>query len=195
MLVPFLPSRAARPGRIGACPAPHPGSALERRRRAFAACALAAALACASPRGLGPEPEAQTDPADPPAPAPRAERAAVVQVAESAVGAPYRRGGSGSSGFDCSGLVVYSFARAGIAGLPRSAEDLERAASPVALEELEPGDLLFFRLDGGETSHVAIYVGDRTFVHAPSSGKRVERVDFDHAYWGPRLAHAGRLLD
>ena len=51
-----------------------------------------------------------------------------------------------------------------------------------------------FRLDGRKTSHVAIYVGERSFVHAPSGGKRVERIDFDHVYWGPRLARAGRIL-
>ena len=59
--------------------------------------------------------------------------------------------------------------------------------------ELRPGDLLFFRFGGSRTSHVALYVGDGAFVHAPSSGKRVERVRFDHVYWGPRVRRAGRL--
>jgi cell wall-associated NlpC family hydrolase len=66
-------------------------------------------------------------------------------------------------------------------------------ARPVALGELEPGDLLFFRLSGPKTSHVAIYLGDRSFVHAPSSGKRVERVSFDHVYWSEHLRRAGRV--
>jgi cell wall-associated NlpC family hydrolase len=118
----------------------------------------------------------------------------VVRVAESLVGAPYRHGGTTPRGFDCSGLVVYTFSRAGVRGLPRSAEHLERASVPVDLAEILPGDLLFFRIDG-KTSHVAIYVGERSFVHAPSRGKRVERIDFDHVYWGPRLARAGRILD
>jgi cell wall-associated NlpC family hydrolase len=159
-----------------------------RRRPVFAASALAAALACAAPEGPAPA-------RDPEPPRAARERAAVVRVAESLVGAPYRRGGRGPAGFDCSGLVLYSFARAGVHGLPRSAEDLELASAPVGLGEIRPGDLLFFRLDGRKTSHVAIYVGDRSFVHAPSRGKRVERIDFDHVYWGPRLARAGRLLD
>jgi cell wall-associated NlpC family hydrolase len=163
-----------------------------RRRPVFAASALAAALACAAPQA--PAPALAPMPAPDPPRAER-ERAAVVRVAESLVGAPYRRGGRGPEGFDCSGLVVYSFARAGLRGLPRSSEDLELAAEPVALAEIRPGDLLFFRLDGRKTSHVAIYVGDRSFVHAPSRGKRVERIGFDHVYWGPRLARAGRLLD
>jgi len=158
-----------------------------RRTPVVAASALATALACAAPQGPEPSP--------PPAPRAAAERAAVVRAAESLVGAPYRHGGATPRGFDCSGLVVYSFSHAGVRGLPRSAEHLERASAPVDLAKILPGDLLFFRIDGRKTSHVAIYVGERSFVHAPSRGKRVERIDFDHVYWGPRLAHAGRILD
>ena len=157
-----------------------------RQKPVFAASALAAALACASPQGPAPAP--------PPSRA-QLERAAVVRAAESLVGTSYRYGGRSPAGFDCSGLVQYSFARAGIHGLPRSAKELEVASAPVDLAGIRPGDLLFFRLDRKRTTHVAIYVGGRSFVHAPSRGKRVERIDFDHAYWGPRLARAGRLLD
>ena len=123
----------------------------------------------------------------------RADRLAAAEAATSAIGARYRYGGATPAGFDCSGLVVYSYASVGISDLPQSAARLERLARPVSLRDLEPGDLLFFRLDGHKTSHVAIYVGDRAFVHAPSSGKRVERVGFDDVYWGPRLGRAGRL--
>ena len=109
------------------------------------------------------------------------------------MGAPYRYGGASVDGFDCSGLVVYSFARAGRPGLPHSVRRLDALARPVAIDALEVGDLLFFRLSGTKTSHVGIYLGDRRFVHAPSSGKSVEIVRFDHVYWGPRIALAGRL--
>jgi cell wall-associated NlpC family hydrolase len=160
-----------------------------RRKAIFGASTLAAALACASPEGPAP-----ALPAPQPTGAQR-ERAAVVRTAESLVGAPYRYGGRSPAGFDCSGLVQYSFARAGIHGLPRSADELEIASTPVDLAGIRPGDLLFFRLDRRKTTHVGIYVGGRSFVHAPSRGKRVERIDFDHVYWGPRLARAGRLLD
>ena len=90
-------------------------------------------------------------------------------------------------------LVVYIYGAAGVTGLPRSAARLEEVARPVSLHELEPGDLLFFRLSRKKTSHVAIYVGDRSFVHAPSSGKQVEKVSFDHVYWSEHLGRAGRL--
>jgi cell wall-associated NlpC family hydrolase len=111
------------------------------------------------------------------------------------LGVRYRYGGTTpEEGFDCSGLVVYSYRRAGIHGLPRSARDLERRATTISLDALQPGDLLFFRLGGTKTAHVAVYDGDHHFIHAPSSGKGVERVAFDHVYWGPRIRRAGRLL-
>lgn len=126
---------------------------------------------------------------------PEAVRGTLVDTARSMLGVRYRYGGrTPEEGFDCSGLVAYSYERAGIQGLPRSARDLERRATPVSLDALEPGDLLFFRLSGSKTSHVALYEGDRHFIHAPSSGKGVERVGFDHVYWGPRIGRAGRLL-
>lgn len=147
---------------------------------------LPLALACASTRAPLPETSSH-------APVDASARGVAARTAEAMIGAPYRYGGSSPTGFDCSGLVAYSYARAGVAGLPRSAASLERVARPVSLRELEPGDLLFFELSGGKTSHVGVYVGDRAFVHAPSSGKRVERVSFDHVYWAPRLDKAGRL--
>lgn len=126
---------------------------------------------------------------------PQTLRAAVMETARRQLDVRYRYGGASPEiGFDCSGLVVYSYGQAGVRGLPRSASALERRAEPVDLEALQPGDLLFFRLSGKKTSHVAIYDGDGHFIHAPSSGGKVERVDFDHVYWGPRIRRAGRLL-
>jgi cell wall-associated NlpC family hydrolase len=118
---------------------------------------------------------------------------AAVRVASSMIGVPYRYGGRSPSGFDCSGLVVYSYARAGLSGLPHSARALERRARKISVDALEPGDLLFFDLEPRK-AHVGIFVGDRSFVHAPSPGGRVERVSFDHVYWSPRIQRAGRLV-
>jgi len=122
------------------------------------------------------------------------DRSAVVRVAEAQLGVPYRYGGSSPEGFDCSGLVVYSYSEAGLPGLPHSAGALEDLSRQVALHELEPGDLLFFHLGARKANHVGIYVGDRQFVHAPSRGKGVERVSFDHVYWSTKLGPAGRLM-
>jgi cell wall-associated NlpC family hydrolase len=121
-------------------------------------------------------------------------RAAVVNAAVEMVGVPYRYGGSSPAGFDCSGLVVYSYEKAGFAGLPHSAARLADLSRPVALDDLEPGDLMFFELTGKKASHVGIYVGNQKFVHAPSSGGRVEIVGFDHVYWRDHIGKAGRLM-
>jgi murein DD-endopeptidase len=156
-----------------------------RAARAIAvALALAGAVACAAPSG---PPGAGFSGAH------ASVRRAAAEVAQRMIGRPYKRRGASPAGFDCSGLVVYSYGEAGVGGLPRTASSLERVSRPVSLRELEPGDLLFFRLNGRKTSHVAIYVGDQAFVHAPSPGRRVERVSFDHVYWSEHLGRAGRL--
>jgi cell wall-associated NlpC family hydrolase len=59
--------------------------------------------------------------------------------------------------------------------------------------ELRPGDLVFFRLDGRDVSHVGIYAGDERFVHAPQSGGSVRMARLDDEYFRRRYAGAGRL--
>lgn len=106
-------------------------------------------------------------------------------------GRPYRYGGNTPSGFDCSGLVHYSYSRAG-ARLPRSTQGLLSASRPVPTRGLRPGDLLFFNQEGKRASHVAIYLGNARFVHAPSTGKRVSVADMNDAYWRRHLESARR---
>ena len=109
------------------------------------------------------------------------------------LGKPYRYGGmSPSTGFDCSGLVQFSFRQAGLS-VPRSTELQLRASAPVRGAQLRRGDLLFFDQDGKKKSHVAIYVGDGAFVHAPSSGKRVRADRLDSPYWKRHLAEVRRI--
>lgn len=119
------------------------------------------------------------------------ERAAL-QAAQ-LVGKPYRYGGtSPSTGFDCSGLVQYSYAQAG-RKLPRSTDDQRVAAQRIRVSELRRGDLVFFDQEGKKSSHVGIYVGNGEFVHAPSSGKRVRRDRLDAPYWSKHISEARRL--
>jgi murein DD-endopeptidase len=120
-----------------------------------------------------------------------AERAA--RHATQLVGKPYRYGGaSPSTGFDCSGLVQWSYSQAG-RKLPRSTDDQRVAAQRIRLSELRPGDLIFFDQEGKKNSHVGIYVGNGEFVHAPSSGKRVRRDRLDAPYWSKHISEARRL--
>jgi cell wall-associated NlpC family hydrolase len=120
-----------------------------------------------------------------------AERAA--QHATQLVGKPYRYGGNNpSTGFDCSGLVQWSYAQAG-RKLPRSTDDQRVAAERIRVSELRPGDLIFFDQEGKKHGHVGIYVGNGEFVHAPSSGKRVRRDRLDMPYWKKHISEVRRL--
>lgn len=118
------------------------------------------------------------------------ERIAATALAQ--VGRPYHYGGSSPRGFDCSGLVRYAYLAAGVA-VPRTTEDQYRAAHKVKLSRLAPGDVLFFDIDSRSVSHVAIYVGSGRFVHAPKSGRSVEKRELQDAYFRNRLVAAGRL--
>jgi hypothetical protein len=116
----------------------------------------------------------------------------IVIRAISLLGAPYKWGGSGPNAFDCSGLVQFVHNELGIT-VPRTAEEQYHAATRVAVEDLEPGDLLFFKIRGRRVSHVAIYAGSGRFVHAPQTGRPIEIITLN-GYYRPRLAAAGRLF-
>lgn len=111
----------------------------------------------------------------------------------SLLGAPYRFGGSGPTSFDCSGLVQFVHHEMGIE-VPRTAAEQYRAAEPVRIDDIEPGDLLFFRISGKRISHVAIYAGSGRFVHAPQTGRPIELRTLNDDFYRKRLAGAGRLF-
>ena len=108
------------------------------------------------------------------------------------VGKPYHYGGNTPAGFDCSGLVQYSYGRVGVA-LPHGTANLRRASQPVSKSHLQRGDLLFFSQAGKRSSHVALYIGGDQFVHAPSTGKKVYITSFDDPYWRHHLTEVRRL--
>lgn len=106
------------------------------------------------------------------------------------VGVPYRYGGSSPGGFDCSGLVQYSYSQAGLS-VARTTAQLWSTTQAVARQDLQIGDLLFFRFDG-KMSHVAMYIGGQRFVHAPSSGKTVTVASLNSAYYQRAFMRARR---
>ncbi len=109
------------------------------------------------------------------------------------VGKPYRYGGSTpAKGFDCSGLVQYSFRQAGVA-LPRDTEQQRRASASIRVSSLRRGDLVFFNEGWKRNSHVGIYLGSGKFVHAPSSGGHVRTDSLDSLYWKKHLSEARRV--
>jgi peptidoglycan DL-endopeptidase CwlO len=130
-----------------------------------------------------------------PATAPAAATATldtVLQAAMSRKGMPYVWGANGPTAFDCSGLVQWSFAQAGIE-MPRVAADQARSGPAVPVSQLEPGDLLFYHTDPTAPdyiSHVAIYLGNGWMIQAPAPGQDVEVVPAD---FGSEFAGAVRV--
>ena len=107
-----------------------------------------------------------------------AELVAMLKAAASRVGYPYVWGGSGPTTFDCSGLVQWSFARAGVV-MPRVAADQARTGPAIPFSQAQAGDLLFYRTDPTAPdyiSHVAIYLGRGLMIQAPHSGANVQIV-------------------
>jgi cell wall-associated NlpC family hydrolase len=116
------------------------------------------------------------------------ERAAAIALNQ--IGVPYRYGGSSPRGFDCSGLVQYSYFRAG-KRVPRTTDQLWSSTTAVASHELRVGDVLFFKI-AGKMSHVGLYLGGRRFVHAPSSGRAVSVASLDSPFYEDAFLRAGR---
>jgi cell wall-associated NlpC family hydrolase len=113
-------------------------------------------------------------------------------VALSMVGRPYRHGGDTPAGFDCSGLVSYSYGQAGVR-VSRETRSLREQGILIRTAQLRRGDLLFFDQEGKKFSHVGLYLGDGTFVHAPSSGGRVRVDRLDAEYWQRHFLEARRI--
>ena len=118
----------------------------------------------------------------------------MVQIATSAVGTPYKWGGdSPQKGFDCSGLMSYVHKNALGMKIPRTTAKQRDSSRTIPYRQLQPGDMLFFKT-GSKTNHVGVYIGNRKFVHAPSSGKRVTVASMDNAYWHKRFVKFGSFL-
>ena len=107
-------------------------------------------------------------------------------------GVPYRNGGSDPSGFDCSGLVQWVFARNGRA-LPREVREQFQVGRDVDLPQVQAGDLLFFDTGSRGASHVGIALDGESFVHAPRSNGVVRIERYTSNYWSKRYIGARRI--
>jgi peptidoglycan DL-endopeptidase CwlO len=113
----------------------------------------------------------------------------VVGVAMQYVGTPYEWAGASPGGFDCSGLVMYSYAQVGVS-LPHSSYAMWSDGVAVPRDQLEPGDIVFF--DG--LGHVGIYIGGGEFVHAPHTGTVVQVSSLDSGSYAGSYVGARRVL-
>ncbi|MEX0606273.1 MAG: C40 family peptidase [Marinobacter sp.] len=108
-------------------------------------------------------------------------------------GSPYRYGGMTADGFDCSGFILTAYREALGQQLPRTTSQMLAAGRAVRLDQIKPGDLVFFRIDGKE-QHAGIYMGGIRFIHASSSVGVTESSLSSH-YWQNRFTRARRFRE
>jgi hypothetical protein len=122
-------------------------------------------------------------------------REEIVRTAGRYVGVPYRWGGeSPRSGFDCSGLTMVVYRLNGL-DLPRSSRQQWKVGRRIDRSRLQKGDLVFFATRGGtKISHVGIYTGGNKFLHAPSSGRRIQSSSLSDNYFKTRYVGARSYL-
>jgi len=121
-------------------------------------------------------------------------RESVIQIARSLLGTPYRFGGKTPEGFDCTGFVGYVYQNSAGIALPRDSHHLIRMGKTVSATDLLPADLVYFRIEHQKPLHVGIYLGDGIFIHAPSSGGKVNIQRMSQGYWKSRYLGARRIV-
>lgn len=118
----------------------------------------------------------------------------IVRTAYAQIGKRYRPGGaSPQKGFDCSGLVWWSYRQNGVK-VPRITRDQARTGRRVNKKAARPGDIVVFRTGHGPAGlHTGIYAGQNKFIHSPSSGKRVTIGNMSASYWTKKLVSIRRV--
>ncbi|HBA89472.1 MAG TPA: NlpC/P60 family protein [Geobacter sp.] len=150
-----------------------------------------AAQACGLPAPWHSEAAGETSAAFSPAPA--ADVEGIEETAAHFLGTPYRFGGDGATGIDCSSFVQQVF-RENRIELPRTAREQINIGTDVPAGELRKGDLVFFQTYASYPSHVGIYLGDGKMIHASSGKGEVTISDINSDYYRPRYLGAKRVV-
>ena len=116
-----------------------------------------------------------------------------IKMIASWIGVPYKFGGCSRQGIDCSCFVNTFYSEFYGITLRRRAEDMQLDIHAVNIDELQQGDIIFYKIKGQKISHVGIYISKKRFVHA-STSKGVMINSLDEAYYAKYYAGAGRVL-
>ena len=109
------------------------------------------------------------------------------------VGTPYHFGGDSRKGIDCSAFTKELYSKVFNLTIKRNSRDIFSMVSPVRKDELQEGDLVFFKIHSRSISHVGIYLGNNKFAHASSRGVAINSLD--DGYYSRYFYKGGRLLD
>ena len=121
-------------------------------------------------------------------------RAALVKTARTQIGVRYKNGGdSPASGFDCSGFVCWVYGQNGIS-VPRTTREQVDYGRAISRQDLQPGDLVVFKISLWQGLHTGIYTGKGKFIHSPSKGKSVREDALSDPYWQKSFSTARRIL-
>ena len=112
----------------------------------------------------------------------------LINTAQRYLGVPYLWGGTTPSGFDCSGLMQYVFAKEKIS-IPRTSQEQQKASEPIDINDVEPGDLVFNK--ESDSTHVGMYIGNDRYIHAPHTGDVVKISTLSTS----NMKYAGRVID
>jgi len=124
---------------------------------------------------------------------PKGNGQSIVAAGVQFLGLPYLWGGMSSYGYDCSGFS-YSMCKANGYTIPRDAHDQAASGENVELNDIKPGDLLFFAYEEGKGKihHVGIYYGEGKLLHSPNTGKTIEIIDLKDTIYEKELCAARR---
>jgi len=120
----------------------------------------------------------------------------IIQPGQALVGTSYRKGGTTPSGFDCSGFITYLYKKY-VPLLPRVSRNMADFGEPVKRNSIRPGDLVFFATGSSSgITHVAIYIGQNSIIHAISNGpnRGVSITSLSAQYWQSRYHSAVRIV-
>ena len=123
------------------------------------------------------------------------ERHRIMDAAYAALGIPYKYGGNNPArGLDCSSLMQFIYKRALNTKLPRTAAQQRDNSKTLAFQNLQPGDMLFFKINP-RTNHVGVYIGNGKFIHASSGSRKAVIASMNLPYWKKRFVKFGSYLE